>query len=224
MPAPQISTEEILWPSRSAADVVRCLAPDGPAMIWETGERQTNGDGSVSHLPARYSLVIAQPRAVLRLQRGQNEYLRPSESAPSLRCSPQGDDPFKFISRELRARGLVYEGLRAQPRFPYPTGGVFGFIAYDVARYFERLPAMEGHHTEPDIFLLSTETVVIVDRLLGKLSVIGTPADDSRRSMERTSKAVRDSVSKLSSSTPTLPTRSEPTTGGRGAEPRLPRG
>lgn len=179
-------------------------------MIWETGERQVNADGSVSHIPARYSLVIAQPRAVLRLQRGQNEYLRPSESAPSLRCSPQRDDPFKFISRELRARGLVYEGLDTHPQLPYPTGGVFGFIAYDVARYFERLPSMEGHHTEPDIFLLSTETVVIVDRHLGSLTVIGTPADDSRRSMERTQKAVRDATAQLRAATPPAASVSEP--------------
>ena len=159
-------------------------------MIWENGDREVRSDGSISHLPARYSLVIAQPRAVLRLQRGQNEYLRPSEVAPSLRCSPQHDDPFKFISRELRARGLVYEGLAARPRFPYPTGGVFGFIAYDVARYFERIPQMEAHHTEPDIYLLSSETVVIVDRLLGTAAVIGTPADDSRRSSDRSKLAV----------------------------------
>ncbi len=199
MPAPQISIEEIVWPSRSAAEVVRCFGPESPAMIWETGERELGSDGSVQHLPARYSLVIVRPRAVMKLQRGQNEYLRPSETAPSLRCSPQRDDPFKFISRELRARGLVYEGLESRPQLPYPTGGVFGFVAYDVARYFEQTPAMEGHPTEPDIFLLSSETVIIVDRILGTLKVVGTPADDSRRSMERSQRAVAEVAKTLSS-------------------------
>jgi anthranilate synthase component 1 len=82
-------------------------------------------------------------------------------------------DPLDFIaSFQRRYRAAPVSGL---PRF---CGGLAGYFAYDVVRYIEsRLagsapPATAALAGIPDILLLLTEELAVVDNLQGKISLI----------------------------------------------------
>ena len=82
-------------------------------------------------------------------------------------------DPLDFIAAfQRRYRAAPVAGL---PRF---CGGLAGYFAYDVVRHIEdRLtasapPAIEALKEIPDILLLLTEELAVVDNLQGKISLI----------------------------------------------------
>ena len=82
----------------------------------------------------------------------------------------QHDDPLEFV-RECQARfkAALPKGL---PRF---VGGLVGFFAYDTVRYIEaRLDRAEkpDNLDTPDILLLLSEQLAVVDNLSGKLYLI----------------------------------------------------
>jgi anthranilate synthase component 1 len=82
-------------------------------------------------------------------------------------------DPLAFAGAFLRRyRAAPRPGL---PRF---CGGLAGMFGYDTVRHIERKladtapPAALGQADDPDILLLLTEELVVVDNLAGKISVI----------------------------------------------------
>jgi anthranilate synthase component 1 len=99
-------------------------------------------------------------------------------------------DPLDFIAEfQRRYRAAPVPGL---PRF---CGGLAGYFAYDTVRHIEtRLaalapPAIEALSEIPDILLLLTEELAVVDNLAGKISLIvyADPAepDAYHRAQER---------------------------------------
>jgi anthranilate synthase component 1 len=89
------------------------------------------------------------------------------------RIAEQTEDtnPLDFIAAFLeRFKAPPVVGL---PRF---TGGLAGCFGYDVARYIEprlaRLPAKPDESGLPDILLLLSEELAVVDNLSGKLTLI----------------------------------------------------
>jgi anthranilate synthase component 1 len=82
-------------------------------------------------------------------------------------------DPLDFVARfQRRYRAAPVPGL---PRF---CGGLAGYFAYDTVRHIEpRLaatapPATDALAAVPDILLLLTEELAVVDNLAGKISLI----------------------------------------------------
>ena len=85
----------------------------------------------------------------------------------------------------LRDRMAAYErnGARGLPRF---SGGAVGFVSYEAARHFERLPlAAAGPHGLPDAVFGIYDTVVAFDHLRHTLLVIAHAADGDRQGAER---------------------------------------
>ena len=80
------------------------------------------------------------------------------------------DDPLAFVESYLsRFKAAPYPGL---PRF---CGGLAGYFAYDTVRYIEH--RLAGHArtdtlNTPDILLLLSEELAVVDNLSGKLYLI----------------------------------------------------
>jgi anthranilate synthase component 1 len=99
-------------------------------------------------------------------------------------------DPLDFIAEfQRRYRAAPVPGL---PRF---CGGLAGYFAYDTVRHIETKlaasapPAIEALADVPDILLLLTEELAVVDNLAGKISLIvyadpGEP-DAYHRAQER---------------------------------------
>jgi len=82
-------------------------------------------------------------------------------------------DPLEFVQTFLRRyRAAPIKGL---PRF---CGGLAGMFGYDTVRHIERRlagtspPAADDLDAVPDILLLLTEELVVVDNLAGKISLI----------------------------------------------------
>ena len=99
-----------------------------------------------------------------------------------LKSRTQADDPLQFIEQHRsRFKAAVQSGL---PRF---CGGLVGYFGYDTVRYIER--RLAGAHKPdpigaPDILLLLSEEVAIVDNLSGKLTLV-VYADPGERNAYR---------------------------------------
>ena len=83
------------------------------------------------------------------------------------------DDPLDYVEKYLaRVKVATVENAAKLPRF---CGGLVGYFGYDTVRYVEKKLA----HTQkpdqlgtPDIALLLSEEIAIVDNLSGKLSLV----------------------------------------------------
>lgn len=104
---------------------------------------------------ARYSFIGTEPYRILRT--GPNE-------------APHGAvDPLVLIEEELRRYQLVR--IAGLPPF---HGGAVGYLAYEVARYFERLPAPETDPVGlPESVFLFTDSLLIFDHLQHRIRIVG---------------------------------------------------
>src|SRR5207237_4049244 len=82
------------------------------------------------------------------------------------------DDPFEALRREVqRYRAPEIEGM---PRF---FGGAVGFLAYDIVRYFERLPNMPHDDLGvPDLYMMFTDTLLVFDNVRQALKIVANIA------------------------------------------------
>src|SRR5690606_468620 len=82
----------------------------------------------------------------------------------------QADDPLAFVENYLRRSKAATD-----PRLPRFCGGLVGYFGYDTVRYIEKRLARSDKRDElgtPDILLLVSEEIAIVDNLSGKLSLV----------------------------------------------------
>jgi anthranilate synthase component 1 len=124
---------------------------------------------------ARYSFLATEPSAIYRY-RGQHCDV----SAGGDRWDLLNDAiaPLTHLSEMLRAdRSVELPGL---PRF---TGGAVGFWGYDVVRSIERLP--DPPHDDrglPDAVVMLVDTLLVLDNLFHRATVIANVAVDERLS------------------------------------------
>jgi len=119
----------------------------------------------------RYSFLGVNPKGVITikddvvtLRRGGVTAARPLEP---------GEDPLGAVEREFeRVRPVKIEGL---PRF---VGGAVGCMAYDIVRYFERLPETARRDLDvPDAAFMLVDTLVIFDHAKHQLMVLANAHD-----------------------------------------------
>ncbi|MBW8077633.1 MAG: anthranilate synthase component I, partial [Gallionella sp.] len=106
-------------------------------------------------------------------------------TTPAGESTQQVDNPLDFIE-EYQGRFKVAP-LSGLPRF---TGGLAGYFGYDTVRYIEpRLAKTEKKDVigTPDILLMLTEQLAVVDNLSGKLTFIvyADPARDDAYALAR---------------------------------------
>lgn len=84
--------------------------------------------------------------------------------------SEKADDPLAFVEKYLQRFRVATD-----PRLPRFCGGLVGYFGYDTVRYVEKRLADAQKRDElgtPDILLLVSEEIAIVDNLSGKLSLV----------------------------------------------------
>jgi anthranilate synthase component I len=112
----------------------------------------------------RYSFIGVAPEQVVTSKGSMVSLERPG--GPSEYRSVT--DPFSVVRDLLRRYRPV--PLRGLPRF---SGGLVGYLAYDMVRFFERLPEETtddlGH---PDMYLMLTDTLVVFDNVKQTIQVI----------------------------------------------------
>ncbi|MFM0053525.1 anthranilate synthase component I [Caballeronia grimmiae] len=113
----------------------------------------------------RYSFIGLPARTMVRVQNGVSEVV--TEGAVT---ETDEGDPLAFIERfQKRFKVALRPGL---PRF---CGGLAGYFGYDAVRYIEKKLADTAPRDDlglPDIQLLLTEEVAVIDNLAGKLYLI----------------------------------------------------
>ncbi|HET9113335.1 MAG TPA: anthranilate synthase component I [Burkholderiales bacterium] len=114
----------------------------------------------------RYSIIGLPARTVLRV----HGHIVTLETDGEKTEQHTSEDPLEFIATMLaRYRVAKLSGL---PRF---SGGLAGYFGYDTVRYIEKRLA-HCHKPDllntPDILLLLTEELAVVDNLTGKLTLI----------------------------------------------------
>jgi anthranilate synthase component 1 len=104
---------------------------------------------------ARYSFIGTEPYRILRT--GPNE-------------SPLGSiDPLIPIEEEMRRHRLI-----PVPGLPPFHGGAVGYLAYEVAQYFERLPAPDRDPLGlPEAIFLFTDSLLVFDHLHHRIKIVG---------------------------------------------------
>ena len=99
---------------------------------------------------ARYSFIGTEPSLVLKTG-GENQI-----------------DPLLLIEKEFRRFQLV--PVAGLPRF---HGGMVGYLSYEVARYFERLPSPKHDPLGlPESLLMLADTLLVFDHLTHKIKVV----------------------------------------------------
>jgi len=133
----------------------------------------------------RYSFIGVDPRATLVLRDGVATI---REGGETRRVSYA--DPLAVVREELgRYRREPVDSL---PRF---SGGAVGYVGYEAARHFERLPAPEKDpHRLPEAVFAIYDTVVVFDHLRHTLEVVahdeaGAPPR-AERAIERVFRAL----------------------------------
>ncbi len=139
---------------------------------------------------ARYSFIGTEPYRVLRT--GENRVINETPG-----------DPLLYIEDELRRFNPVrLEGL---PRF---LGGAVGYISYEVARYYERLPVPAADPQGfPEAVFLFTETLLVFDHLQHKIKVVSHARldGDIEASYRLATWKIEELVSRLSKPLASLP-------------------
>ena len=130
---------------------------------------------------ARYTFLGAEPREVWRYRGRAVERWTAAAG-----WAPQGevDAPFEHMAGLLRRVPAVQA-----PGLPRFTGGAVGYLGYDLVRSVERLPnPPQDTLGVGDAVLMIADTVVILDNLYGRASIVATvevPAGATPRDRER---------------------------------------
>jgi anthranilate synthase component I len=128
---------------------------DGPSFLLES---VTGGE----HL-ARYSFIGPRPTATLEL-RADQACLRSENGEQVIGYS----DPLALIDRVVA--GQEYVPVEGLPRF---VGGAVGYLSYEIAQYFERLPVPDTDPVGvPLAELMITDTLLVFDHLRRTIKVL----------------------------------------------------
>ncbi len=114
----------------------------------------------------RYSIIGLAARERIEVSRGRVAVLRGAVVVEERECA----DPLAFIDEYLRkvAAAPLASGLRF-------TGGLAGYFSYDTVRYIEPRLAQDRRPDTiglPDIRLLLSDELAVVDNLSGKIHLI----------------------------------------------------
>lgn len=122
---------------------------------------------------ARYSFIGIDPYLVLT-QRGEIATLRYMDQADHERVEEIACyDPLEIIQAELGRYILVAPTTRQRDELPRFHGGAVGYLAYEAASRFERLPVPEKNALGLPLAVFSfTETVLVFDHLKHHVRIV----------------------------------------------------
>jgi anthranilate synthase component 1 len=111
----------------------------------------------------RYSFIGSDPYLVLRMHEGVAQAIQ-----GGYKQTLHFDDPLLVLESYLSA----YRPVRL-PNLPIFVGGAVGYLSYESARYFERLPIAPGRaYNMPDSWWMFVDTLLVFDHVKHKILVI----------------------------------------------------
>ena len=133
------------------------LSGEGPSFLLES----VSGGENL----ARYSFIGVQPRKAFVL-RGQTLTIQQDGSTNQRQVS----DPLAALAEELTQ--MQTEPVPGLPRF---SGGLAGYLGYEMMRFFEPSVKLQAHANLPDAIFLMADTIVAFDHAYGRMMLIATP-------------------------------------------------
>lgn len=113
---------------------------------------------------ARYSFIGVEPSMTITCK-GKKTEVRSQKSEVRTETA---EDPLNVIKNILS--GFKPVDVKGLPRF---SGGLVGYIGYDVVKFFERVPDNPKPELDmPDIFLMLADTVLVFDNLRQTIKVV----------------------------------------------------
>lgn len=145
----------------------------------------------------RYSFIGLRHSSMLE-SRGNKAVIH--NGAGGQEIALEGWDPLHLIQRILKQRQAV-----SLPGLPPFCGGAVGYLAYEIAHFFEKLP--QPSHDElnlPECLFLFTDTILAFDHLQHKLKIIANAYvdEDADAAYEQAISKIEEIASSLFSSLP----------------------
>ncbi|MCI0468815.1 MAG: anthranilate synthase component I [Nitrospirae bacterium] len=117
---------------------------------------------------ARYSFLGIAPSFTVSFRDRKFQMTGDTERFNISVTSGETDDPLALI-RDVMSR-FKPVNVKGLPRF---SGGLVGYIGYDVVRFFEKLPDTNKPLLDmPDIFLMLSDTILVFDNLRQTIKVV----------------------------------------------------
>jgi anthranilate synthase component 1 len=157
-------TRRLLADGETPVGVYRKLAGGPGTFLLESAEQ---GAGSGGTAWSRYSFIGVRSAATLTERDGAAHWLgTPPEGVPA-----QGDPVtvLRETVRALSAAGTPETGEDLPPL----TGGLVGYLAYDIVRRFERLPELADDDLHvPELGMLLATDLVVLDHFTGSALLV----------------------------------------------------
>ncbi len=114
---------------------------------------------------ARYSILGVRPRKVIRTKNREVRTLQ--DGAWTTTQLADGQDPLHVLAKELG------DPIPPTPGMPAFAGGAVGLLAYDLVRFFEKLPNLTKDDLQvDDLAMLVCDTIVVFDHARNLIRVI----------------------------------------------------
>jgi anthranilate synthase component 1 len=154
-------TRRLLADGETPVGVYRKLAGGPGTFLLESAEQ---GAGSAGTAWSRYSFIGVRSAATLVERGGRAEWLgTPPDGVPTT------GDPVDV----LRATVDALTGRRHDPDGPPLTGGMVGYLAYDLVRRFERLPELADDDLGvPELGMMLATDLVVLDHYAGSAILV----------------------------------------------------
>jgi anthranilate synthase component 1 len=120
----------------------------------------------------RYSFIGVAPAAVITLRNDVVEIVRGEARGARDTHAVEDDDPLDIVRREIASTPTI-KGFD----LPGPFAGAVGYVSYEMARYFEKLPAPDDPGLGlPDFRFMIPRTLVVFDHVRSEIEIAVLPA------------------------------------------------
>ena len=133
------------------------LSGEGPSFLLES----VSGGEQV----ARFSFIGIQPSQAFVIRPCSLE--RHTASGVETLALPEGCDPLTLLKEEM----AQYTPIQV-PGLPRFSGGLVGYLNYDVVRYFEPSVSLQPHDELPEGVFLLADTLIVFDHAFGRLLLV----------------------------------------------------
>jgi anthranilate synthase component 1 len=183
----------LLADAETPVGVYRKLAGGPGTFLLESAEQ---GAGSAGTAWSRYSFVGVRSAATLTEKGGRARWLgTPPQGVPT------DGDPIEVLRATLDALAGSHDAAGLPPL----TGGLVGFLAYDLIRRFERLPELAHDDLNvPDLGLFLATDIVVLDHYLGQAIVVANAILPPKPTPTQVAAAYHHAVGRLDAMTTAL--------------------
>jgi anthranilate synthase component 1 len=116
----------------------------------------------------RYSFIGMAPAATLRLDGNRVGIVRADGETTVML---ENQDPLTLVRDEIKRTPAIED-----VDIPGPFAGAVGYLSYDVARFFERLPSVERDGLSlPDYYFMIPHTLVVFDHVRSEIELVVLP-------------------------------------------------